>query len=393
MLEHNFDTKVIHEGDSGFVPDSMVTPLYQSVAYPYVDAKEAAAIFASEKPGYTYGRWNNPTVNVFEKRMAALENTESAIATSSGMAAIFLLCHTLLETGDEIVSSNRVYGGTFSLFDVGLKRMGLKVNWVNDPEIIDQWKSAITSRTKFLFVESPSNPSLYIADVRELSGLAKAKNIPLVFDNTITSPALQQPVNLGADIIVHSTTKYICGNATSLGGIICGPKEIIEGRIRQSTLRYLGPSMSPFNAWLNLLGLETLSLRMDRHCRNAMAVARFLEEHNRVISVNYPGLSSNPYNKLVQSQMKGCSSLMSFELEGTYDDAVNFIDSLEIMKHATHLGTCKSIVTHPASTTHSAMGEEEMKKAGISPALIRFSIGIEEEADLLADIQQAFENT
>lgn len=391
MKRKNFDTLAIHEGHNDFTPDSMSTPLYQSVAYPYLDAKEAAAIFAAEKPGFTYGRWDNPTVQVFEKRMAALENTESAIATSSGMAAIFLLCHQMCAQGDEIVASNRVYGGTFSLFEVGLKKMGVKVNWVTNPDSMDSWKKAITAKVKFIFVESPSNPSLYIADIRALSKLAKSKKLPLIVDNTVTSPALQQPVNLGADIVVHSTTKFICGNASSLGGIICGPKKIIEDGIRKGPIRYLGPSMAPFNAWLNINGLETLSLRMERHCSNAVKVAEYLEKHKLVESVNYPGLKSNPYHSLMKSQMKGCSSLMSFVMKGDYNQATRFIDSLNVILHATHLGTCKTIVTHPASTTHVSMGEIEMKKAGISPSMIRFSVGIESIADIIGDIDQAFE--
>ena len=322
--------------------------------------------------------------------MAALENTESAIAAASGMSAIFLLTHHLVGAGDEVVSSNRVYGGTFGLFNVGLPRMGAKVNWVINPESIDAWAAAITPRTKFLFVETPSNPSLFIGDIPALATLAKSKNIPLVVDNTITTPALQLPILLGADIVVHSTTKYISGNATSLGGIICGPKHIAEG-IRQNGIRYLGPAMAPFNAWLSINGLETLALRMERHCHNAMVVAQFLEKHPNVNYVNYPGLESNPYHKLIKPQMKGCSSLMSFELKGTYEQATKFIDSLKIIIHATHLGTCKSIVTHPASTTHSAMGETEMRKAGISTSLIRFSIGIEDENDLISDMAQAFD--
>ncbi|MBI4647017.1 MAG: PLP-dependent transferase, partial [Bacteroidia bacterium] len=193
----------------------------------------------------------------------------------------------------------------------------------------------------------------------------------------------------GADIVVHSATKYISGNATSMGGIICGSKELIEKGIRKAPMRYLGPCISPFNAWLNILGLETLSLRMDKHCSNAMAVATFLDEHPLVESVNYPGLASNPYNKLIAKQMKACGSLLSFILKGTYDDATRFIDSLEIIPHATHLGTSKTIVTHPASTTHSAMGEEEMRKAGISPSLVRFSVGLEDPEDLIEDIKQA----
>jgi O-acetylhomoserine/O-acetylserine sulfhydrylase-like pyridoxal-dependent enzyme len=306
------------------------------------------------------------------------------------MSAIFLLAHHLLNPGDDVVSSNRVYGGTFGLFNVGLPKMGAKVNWVTNPESVEAWAAAITPNTKFLFVESPSNPSLFIADIPALAVLAKSKKIPLVVDNTITTPALQQPILLGADVVVHSTTKYICGNATSLGGIICGSKALVEG-IRQSGIRYLGPAMAPFNAWLNLNGLETLALRMTRHCENALAVATYLEKHPKVNLVNYPGLASNPYHKMIAPQMKGVSSLMSFELNGTYEQATRFIDALRVMTHATHLGTCRSIVTHPASTTHSAMGEAEMRKAGISPSMIRFSIGIEDEKDLIADLAQAFE--
>jgi O-acetylhomoserine/O-acetylserine sulfhydrylase-like pyridoxal-dependent enzyme len=389
MKKQGFNTKAIHAGQAKFSPDSMSVPIYQSVAYPYADAEEAAAIFTGEKPGFTYGRWDNPTVQVFEKRMAALENTESAIAAASGMSAIFLLTHQLLNPGDAVVSSNRVYGGTFGLFETGLKKMGSQVHWVTAPEDIHAWAAAITPKTKFLFVETPSNPALFVADIPALAALARERRLPLVVDNTIATPALQSPMDLGANVVVHSTTKYICGNGSSLGGIICGSEELVEG-IRKSAIRYLGPAMSPFNAWLSLLGLETLGLRMERHCINALAVAHFLEKHPRVETVNYPGLDSNPYRKLMEkNQMKGFSSLMSFVIKGKYADAVRFIDSLKVLTHATHLGTCRSIVTHPASTTHSAMGETEMRKAGISPAMVRFSIGLEEKEDLIADIEQA----
>lgn len=390
MKSRGFDTIAIHEGHEGFQPDSMSTPIYQSVAYPYADAKEAAAIFTGDRPGFTYGRWDNPTVQVFEKRMAALERTEAAVATSSGMSAIMMMAHHLLEPGDEFVSSNRVYGGTFGLFDEGFRRMGVQVNWVTNPESLENWAAAITPRTKFLFVESPSNPGLFIGDLPALAGLAREHGIPLVADNTICTPALQLPTALGAAVVVHSTTKYVCGNASSLGGVICGSRALVEG-IRQGCMRYLGPAMSPFNAWLNLIGLETLSLRMERHCRNATALARFLDRHPRVCAVNYPGLESNPRHAVGQKQMTGFSSLMSFEIKGTYDDAVRIIDSLELMVHATHLGTAKTIVTHPASTTHSAMGPEELAKAGIPPTLIRISVGLEDEADIIADMEHALE--
>ncbi len=389
MRHRGFDTKAIHEGHENFHPDATLVPIYQSVAYPYADAREAAQIFRGEKPGYTYGRWDNPTVEAFEKRMAALEGAEAAIATASGMAAIFLLTHHLVQAGEEVVSSNRVYGGTFGLYDVGLPRMGAKVRWVTTPETIDAWAAAITPKTRFLFVESPSNPGLFVGDIRALADLAHRHGVPLVVDNTIGTPALQRPLEMGADIVVHSTTKYICGNSSALGGIVIGSKQLVETGIRQGPIRYLGPAMSPFNAWLNLTSLEHLSLRMERHCRNAMALAQWLEKHPQVVSVNYPGLPSNPYHKLVAAQMKGPSSLMSFVIRGDYDDAVAVIDSLELWTHATHLGTCRTIVTHPASTTHSAMGPEELRKAGIPPTLIRVSVGLEDEADIIADIEQA----
>ena len=390
MQDRGFETLAIHAGHENFQPDSMSTPIYQSVAYPYVDAKEAAAISVGDKPGFTYGRWDNPTVQAFEKRMAALEGTEAAIATSSGMAAIFMLAHYLLEAGDEFVSSNRVYGGTFGLFNDGFRKMGAKVNWVTSPESLDAWASAITPPTKFLFVESPSNPGLFVGDIPALAALARKHRIPLIADNTICTPALQHPVALGATFVVHSATKYICGNASSLGGVICGPRDVVEG-IRRGCMRYLGPSMSPFHAWLNLNSLETLALRMDRHCSNALALARFLERHPLVKAVNYPGLESNPFHAVGKKQMKGFSSLLSFVIKGTYDDAVKIIDSLELLVHATHLGAAKTIVTHPASTTHAAMGEEELRKAGIPPTLIRVSVGLETEADIIADIEQALE--
>jgi O-acetylhomoserine (thiol)-lyase len=389
MRKRGFDTKAIHEGRVKFSPGSMAVPIYQSVAYPYADAREAAEIFRAEKPGYTYGRWDNPTVEVFEKRMAALEGGEAAIATASGMSAIFMLTHHLVKAGEEVVSSNRVYGGTFGLFDTGLPRMGAKVNWVTEPESIAAWKTAITPRTKFLFVESPSNPALFIGDIRALANLAHSRRIPLVVDNTICTPALQRPMEMGADVVVHSTTKYICGNASALGGIIIGSRKLIEDGIRKGPIRYLGPAMSPFHAWLNLIGLEHLSLRMDRHCQNAQALAEWLEAHPRVLSVNYPGLKSNAFHARVAPQMKGCSSLLSFVIRGRYDDAVKVIDSLKLWMHATHLGTCRTIVTHPASTTHSAMGAKEMAKAGIPPTMIRVSVGLEDEADIIADIEQA----
>ena len=227
-----------------------------------------------------------------------------------------------------------------------------------------------------------------MGDIPALAALAKKHGVPLIVDNTICTPALQRPIELGATLVVHSATKYISGNASSLSGVVCGPQAIIDG-IRRGCMRYLGPSLSPFHAWLNLNSLETLSLRMERHSHNALAVARFLERNPAVRTVNYPGLESNPFHAVGLKQMTGFSSLLSFEIKGTYDDAVRIIDGIKLLRHATHLGTAKTIVTHPASTTHAAMGPEELKKAGIPPTLIRISVGLEAEEDIIADLEQA----
>jgi len=389
MSKQGFNTKAIHAGHSDFHPDSMSAPIYQSVAYPFLDAKEAAAISSGKKPGFTYGRWDNPTVNLFETRMAALENTDAAIAAASGMSAIFLLTHHLIGPGENVVSSNRVYGGTFGLFNVGLPKMGASVNWVTKPESIAAWEKAIDSKTKFLFVETPSNPALFIADIPALAALAKKKKLPLVVDNTICTPALQQPVLLGADIVVHSTTKYICGNATSLGGIICGSKKLIDG-IRQNDIRYLGPAMAPMNAWLSLNGLETLALRMERHCENAMAVAKFLEKHPKVNFVNYPGLTSSPeYARAKKYLPKGAGAILGFGIKGGLEAGKKFIDSLELISHLANVGDAKTLAIHPATTTHQQLSPEEQLATGVTPDFIRLSIGIEHVDDIIADIKQA----
>jgi len=288
MKDWEFDTIAIRGAFDDLKAKSIVVPLWQSVAYPFENVQQGADAYAAAKEGlFCYGRWDNPTVDIFERRLSMMEGGEAAIATSSGMSAILLITHHLCQNGDEIVSSNRVYGGTFVLFDVGIDKMGIKVKWVTNPSDISCWESAINKKTKFLFVESPSNPALYVADISALAELARSKNIPLIVDNTICTPALQKPIKMGADIIVHSVTKYLCGNATSLGGCIIAKKKVIQ-EIRKGAMRYLGPSMSPFNAWLLLMSMETLSLRMERHSSNAIALAKFLEAHPKVESVNYP---------------------------------------------------------------------------------------------------------
>jgi O-acetylhomoserine/O-acetylserine sulfhydrylase-like pyridoxal-dependent enzyme len=389
MKNWKFDTIALHGAFEGVKPNTMSVPIYQSVAYPFDDVQQGADAYAATKEGlFCYGRWDNPTVDIFEKRLAMLEGGEAAMATSSGMAAIHLITHHLCTHGDEIVSSNRVYGGTFVLFEAGLSKMGIKVHWITDPTDLAAWEKAITPRTKFLFVESPSNPSLSVADIPALAQIAHARKLPLIADNTICTPALQKPLALGADVVVHSASKYLAGNATSLSGVIVGGRQLIHD-LRKGPMRYLGPALSPFNAWLLLQSMETLSLRMARHSSNAVALASYLEKHPKIASVNYPGLESHKGHALAKKQMKACSSLLSFVLKGGYDDAVKIINSLGLWVHATHLGASRTIVTHPASTTHVALGPEELVKAGIPANMIRVSVGLEDPEDVIADIEQA----
>jgi len=384
-----FNTIALHGAFQGMKPNTMTVPIYQSLAYPFDDVQQGADAYAAAKEGlFCYGRWDNPTVDVFEKRIAMLEGGEAALATSSGMAAIHLITHHLCSHGDEIVSSNRVYGGTFVLYEAGLAKTGVKVHWITEPTDLAAWEKAITAKTKFLYVESPSNPSLSVADIPELAKLAHAHKIPLIVDNTICSPALQQPFALGADIIIHSASKYLSGNATSLSGVVIGSKQLIRD-LRKGPMRYLGAALSPFNAWLLLLSMETLSLRMERHSANALVLAKFLEAHAKIASVNYPGLESHKGYHLAKKQMKGCSALLSFILKGTYDDAVKIIENLGLWVHATHLGAARTIVTHPASTTHVSLGPDELKKAGIPANMIRVSVSLEDSGDIIQDIDQA----
>ncbi|MHA2254975.1 MAG: O-acetylhomoserine aminocarboxypropyltransferase/cysteine synthase family protein [Candidatus Heimdallarchaeaceae archaeon] len=383
-----FDTLCLHAGHDVFETNSIVPPIYQSVAYPYESAEYAAKLYNYEIEGFTYGRMDNPTNQIFEDRLAALELTEKSLLASSGMAAEFIACVGLMEKGDEFVSSGTTYGGTNQLFNVTFPKFGMNPRLVYNPEILDNWGEAITNKTKFLFVETPSNPNLFIGDIETLAKLAHDHDIPLIVDNTIGSPALQQPAKMGADIMVHSGTKYLSGNSTCISGAIAGTTEYI-GQIRSTDYRNIGPSISPFNSWLLLLGVETLGLRMKKHSENAQAVAEFLEDHTKVVSVNYPGLKSHPQHELAKRQMKGFSGLLSFVTKGQLEDAKNVIDAFNLIIHAGHLGTSVSLATHPAFSTHQQMTQEERDELGIPDTMIRLSIGLEDIDDLVEDIDQA----
>lgn len=368
---------------------ALAVPLFQTLAYPYASAAEAEAIFDPESgvEGFIYGRRNNPTVDIFEKRMAQLEGGEAALATSSGMSAIALLAIRLARKG-EIILSNRVYACTFELYTRYLTEMGIQTKRIKDPADYGAWEEAISEKTRFLFVETPSNPGLFIADLKRLSSIASAYEIPLVVDNTLASPALQRPILQGADIVVESASKYISGNAAVLGGVLIASADLLCSLRREEYIQF-GPTLSPFNAWQMLLGLETLSVRMEKHSQNALQVASFLEGHEKITTVNYPGLASHPQHPLAAEQMTAFGSLLSFSTVGGKEGAFTFMDSLQLIPNVTHEGSARTILCHPASTNFGRLTAEERREAGIGSSLIRMSVGLEGVHDIIMDLQQA----
>jgi O-acetylhomoserine (thiol)-lyase len=422
-LIRGFSTKAIH---SGHTPDSdthsRAVPLYQTTSYTFDDTAHAADLFGLRKFGNIYTRIMNPTTDAFEQRMAALEGGAAALATASGQAAETLTILTLAQAGDEIVSSTDLYGGTVSLFTHTLSRLGIRVNFV-PPGDLNAWEAAITPTTKAFYVESIGNPKLEIIDIAAIAALGQKYGIPLVVDNTVTSPYLLRPFEHGAAIVVHSATKFIGGHGTSIGGVIVDsgqfdwaasgrfahfidPDPAYHGlkfyetfgnlsfilRARVLGLRDMGAALSPFNAWLFLQGLETLSLRMERHSSNSLAVARFLEKHPCVEWVRYPGLESSPTYHLKEKYLpKGQGALVGFGIRGGLPAAVTFIESCTLFSHLANIGDAKSLVIHPASTTHEQLSEAEQRAAGVTPDFIRLSVGIEDIEDILADLDQALE--
>lgn len=385
----HFETQAIH---AGYTVDktthSTQTPLYMTSSYSFESAEQAARIFAGEEQGFVYSRVNNPTNDVLEKRMALLEGVDAGIATSSGLAAILVLILSLCKNGDEILVSPKLYGGAYRQFAYNVPRMGIKPVWIDVDKPITEWQKQITSNTKFIYVETPANPTLHMVDIAEISKLAKANNIPLVVDNTFCTPYLQQPAKLGADIIIHSTTKYLTGNSTSLGGLVLGSHELIN-HMRMEDYRNTGPTASPFNSWLTLLGLETLALRMDRHCDNAEKVVAFLETHKNVLSINFPGLASHAQHHLVAKQMSRAGAMLSFEIAGGIEAGRAFLNKLKLCSIVANLGDSRTLAIHPASTTHSPMTPEERAASGVTDGMIRVSVGLEHVDDIIADLEQA----
>ncbi|WP_373975425.1 O-succinylhomoserine sulfhydrylase [Chitinibacter sp. SCUT-21] len=350
-------------------------------------AEEAQLKFTGQVPGYIYSRFTNPTVTAFEQRLAAMEGAERCVATSSGMSAILSLCMGLLKSGDHIVSSNSLFGSTIQLFNNYLGKFGVTVTYVS-PTDVDAWAQAVTPNTKLFFLETPSNPLTEIADVAAIAAVAHSHNALLVVDNCFCSPALQQPIKLGADIVVHSATKYIDGQGRVLGGAVLGSHAVLEPIYL--FLRTAGPTLSPFNAWVMLKGLETLGIRMKAHCEKALELATWLEAQPQVAKVYYPGLKSHPQYELAQRQQTGAGGVVSFDLIGGKDAAWALIDKVQLMSRTANLGDTRTTITHPATTSHGRLTPEARAAAGIGDGLVRISVGLEHVGDLIHDLQQGF---
>jgi O-acetylhomoserine (thiol)-lyase len=420
----SFETRQIHAGQS---PDSQTNaralPIYQTTAYTFRDTKHAADLFALAEPGNIYTRIMNPTQGAVEERVASLEGGVAALLLASGQAAETYAILNLAEAGDHIVSSPNLYGGTYNLFHYTLPRYGIEVTFVDDPDNLDSWKKAIRPNTKAFFGESIANPSNAILDIENIAKIAHENGIPLIVDNTVATPFLLRPIEFGADIVVHSATKYMGGHGTTVAGVIVDsgkfdwkknaakfpqyntPDPSYGGlvyadalgelayilRARIVLLRDFGAAVSPFNAFLIAQGLETLSLRMERHIQNAKAVATWLEKRSEVEKVNYASLESHPHNKLAKKYTPaGSGAVLSFDIKGGIEAGKKFVEALELHSHVANIGDVRSLVIHPASTTHLQLTPQEQLAAGVTPGLIRLAVGIENINDILADIEIGF---
>jgi len=387
--DYKFDTMAVRAGQVRTAEGEHCEPIFTTSSYVFASASEAAARFSDEQPGNIYSRFTNPTVRTFEQRLAAMEGGESCVATASGMSAILSTCLGLLKSGDHIVSSRSIFGSTTMLFTNFLTKLGIKTSFVSLTDI-DDWAAAIRPETRLMFMETPSNPLTELADIRQLSELAHQSDILLAVDNCFCTPALQQPISHGADIVIHSATKFLDGQGRCVGGAVVGPKDLVGENIF-GFLRTAGPAMSPFNAWVFLKGLETLSLRMKAHSSNALALAQWLEQQPNVKRVFYPGLQSHDHHELACRQQSGFGGLLSFELEGGKEAGWKLIDATRLISITANLGDAKSTITHPASTTHNRLTAEQREQAGISDGLIRVAVGLEDVEDLKKDLDRGLD--
>jgi methionine-gamma-lyase len=370
----------------------LVPPIHMTSTFSFKNQQHGADVFAGIEDGFLYTRIGNPTVAQLQEKMAMLEGCEDAIAVSSGMAATASVVMSLARPGDNIVACNALYGGTFALFHDHLADFSIETRFLsptdsNDGEMV---ASLVDEKTRLLYLETPANPTLAIIDIALWADIAQKNRIPLVVDNTFASTYLQKPVQLGADIVVHSATKYLGGHGDIIGGIIVTSKELVEV-IRRSYFHHFGPTMSPFNAWLILRGLKTLALRMQRHCYSAQHIAEWLETHPAVHRVHYPGLPSHAQHQLASKQMKGFSGIVAFELHKGINAGKTVMDAVKLCKLAVSLGDCETLIQHPASMTHSTYGNQELAKAGIAEGLVRLSVGLENSVDIIADLDQALD--
>lgn len=378
-----FDTLAVRAGQHRTPESEHSDPLFFTSSYVFRTAADAAATFAGDQPGNVYSRYTNPTVHSFEERIAALEGGEQAVATSTGMSAILATVMSLCSAGDHVLVSKSVFGSTISLFEKYFKRFGVQVDYVPLAEL-SGWDAAIKPNTKLLFVESPSNPLAELVDIAALAEIAHAKGAMLVVDNCFCTPALQQPLRMGADVVVHSATKFIDGQGRAMGGVVVGRSEQMKEVV--GFLRTAGPSLSPFNAWLFLKGLETLNIRMRAHCQNALELAQWLEQQNGIEKVHYAGLESHPQHDLAKRQQKAFGAVVSFEVKGGKEGAWRFIDATRLISITANLGDTKTTITHPSTTSHGRLSPQEREAAGIRDSLIRVAVGLEDVADLKADL-------
>ncbi len=418
---NHFATQLLHEGhDTANTSGTRAVPIYQTSSYVFRDSAHAANLFNLSEPGFIYSRLNNPTCDVLEKRLTAIEGGIGAVTTASGASAIATTLLTLLRSGDHLVASSSLYGGTFNLLNVTLRRLGIETTFV-DPSQKENFEKAVQENTRAIFIESLGNPKLDVLDIEAISTVAKQKKVPLIVDNTVASPALLNPIAFGANIVVHSLTKYINGNGTTLGGAIIDAgtfdwtngkfpeftepsagyhgliyAEVLKeaafiAKVRIEGLRDFGAALSPFSAFQILQGLETLEIRLKKHSENALEFAKWLQGREEVAWVNYPGLENNPYFNLAQKYLpKGQSGLVTFGLKGGFETAKKVVDNVKLFSLLANIGDTKSLIIHPASTTHQQLSTADQAATGVTPDLIRLSIGLENIEDLKADLQQAF---
>ncbi|MDC3332710.1 O-succinylhomoserine sulfhydrylase [bacterium] len=388
LLDASIDTLAIRAGQSRSMEGEHSEAIFPTSSYVFESAAQAAARFRGDDKGNVYSRYTNPTVRMFEERIAALEGAEAAVATASGMAAILSTCMALLQAGDHVVCSRNVFGTTTNLFLKYLGKFGLNISFV-DLTNLDEWSAAINDKTKMFFCETPSNPTCEVADLEALSALAKSQGIVFVVDNCFCTPALQKPINFGADLVIHSATKYLDGQGRCLGGCVVGRQEHIDEII--GFLRTCGPTMSTFNAWVFLKGLETLRLRMDAHSASALALATWLEQQKGIERVYYSGLDSHPGKALATKQQRGYGGVLSFEVTGDRDAAWRFIDATCICSLTANLGDVKTTIVHPATTTHGRLTDEQRQEANVKDSLVRLSVGLEDLDDLKRDMERGLQ--